>query len=95
MIFLSEFTLNNLLPTQLVDKILLHGIQIGASDVHIEPLNDSSLRVRMRIDGTLYDVCNLPSNVAQQIIGRIKVLASIDVAQKRVPQDGAFVFFLP
>ncbi|MBT3828096.1 type II/IV secretion system protein [bacterium] len=95
MIFLSEFTLNNLLPTQLVDKILLHGIQIGASDVHIEPLNDSSLRVRMRIDGTLYDVCNLPSNVAQQIIGRIKVLASIDVAQKRVPQDGAFVFSCP
>ncbi len=71
----------------LVDFLLINGIERGSSDLHIEPQRDS-VRVRMRIDGLLREVLTLPPWAQQSLVGRIKVLARMDVAERRRPQDG-------
>ncbi|MFH1644639.1 MAG: GspE/PulE family protein [bacterium] len=75
------------LVIDLVDDILWSAIKIGASDIHLEP-NEKNLRVRFRIDGVLYDQNPMDVNKASNIISRLKVLSSLDIAEKRVPQDG-------
>lgn len=75
----------------LVDKLLARAIDRGASDVHLEPMSDK-LRVRFRIDGVLHDQEHIDVSHAAQIISRLKVLASMNIAQKRAPQDGTFTF---
>ncbi|MFH1760338.1 MAG: GspE/PulE family protein [bacterium] len=70
-----------------VDKIIDEAIKAGASDVHIEPQKDV-LQVRNRIDGILMHNINLPLNTHSAITSRIKILASMDIAEKRIPQDG-------
>jgi len=72
---------------QLVDRVLLHASRARASDVHIQPLEDR-LIVRIRIDGVLQNLKELPSSLAAPITSRIKVLGSMDIAEQRVPQDG-------
>jgi len=74
---------------QLVDLILKKAIDNRASDIHIEPTDDS-LWIRQRIDGVLYDMPTPPKHFYYPIISRIKVLANIDIAEKRLPQDGTF-----
>ncbi len=71
----------------LVDFLLINGIERGASDLHIEPQRDK-VRVRMRIDGLLREVLTLPDWAQQSLVGRLKVLARMDVAERRRPQDG-------
>ena len=71
----------------LVDFLLINAIERGASDVHLEPQEDG-IRVRYRIDGLLRETVQLPSWVQSSLIGRIKVIARMDVAEKRRPQDG-------
>lgn len=76
----------------LVDNILIDAININASDIHLEPMA-KKLRVRFRVDGLLYDQepihkTNLETNT---ILSRIKVLSGLDIAQRRVPQDGRFI----
>ncbi|MDR3647060.1 MAG: GspE/PulE family protein [Candidatus Babeliales bacterium] len=73
----------------LVDKIINQAIFLRASDIHLEVM-EKYLRVRYRIDGILYDQNQIRSDLMFQVISRIKVLANIDIAQKRVPQDGKF-----
>ena len=74
---------------EIVEKIILQAIAFEASDVHLESMEDH-LRVRYRIDGILYDQNIISSKLMFQIISRIKVLSNIDIAQKRIPQDGKF-----
>jgi type IV pilus assembly protein PilB len=70
-----------------VNKILVDAIRRGASDIHFEPF-ESMYRVRLRMDGMLKAVANPPMKMANRISSRIKVMAQLDIAEKRVPQDG-------
>jgi type IV pilus assembly protein PilB len=72
---------------KLVHGIILEAIQRRASDIHIEPL-EKRLRVRYRIDGVLIEVENPPKRLQLSIISRLKIMANISIAEKRVPQDG-------
>lgn len=74
---------------QLVDDLIKNAIANRASDVHLESKHDA-LRVRFRIDGLLYDQMPIDRELSLQIIARIKVLAHLDMAQRRIPQDGKF-----
>ena len=73
----------------LVDSLLHKAIEVGASDIHLEPTTES-MRVRYRIDGILYDQEPIDLADSSSVLSRLKVLSSIDIAQKRVPQDGKF-----
>jgi len=73
--------------TQLVNLILLEAVKKNASDIHFEPL-ESRLRVRYRIDGILYEQASPPKHVEESLISRLKVMARMDIAEKRLPQDG-------
>ncbi len=73
--------------TQLVNLILLEAVKKQASDVHFEPY-EMSLRVRYRIDGVLYEQASPPKHLEDSIVSRIKVMARMDIAEKRLPQDG-------
>ena len=70
-----------------VNKILLDAIRTGASDIHIEPY-EKTYRVRFRTDGILHEVTRPPINIAGRIASRVKIMSKIDIAEKRVPQDG-------
>ena len=73
----------------LVDLILHKAIDMGASDIHLEP-NSKNMRLRYRIDGVLYDQEPIGSDLSSSVLSRLKILSSLDIAQKRVPQDGKF-----
>jgi type IV pilus assembly protein PilB len=76
---------------EFVDKLLGHAIAAKASDIHIEVF-EKHLRIRYRIDGILQVVASPPNDAAQQLISRIKVLARMDISERRVPQDGRIRF---
>ena len=67
--------------------MLMSAIQKGASDIHIEPY-EKEFRVRYRIDGILYNVMSPPMKFRDAITSRIKIMAKLDIAEKRLPQDG-------
>ena len=70
-----------------VNKILLDSIKKGTSDIHLEPY-EKNFRIRFRNDGMLHEVASPPSNLANRIIARIKVMSRMDIAERRIPQDG-------
>ncbi|MDD5275800.1 MAG: type IV-A pilus assembly ATPase PilB [Methylovulum sp.] len=70
-----------------VNKVLLDAIKKGVSDIHMEPY-EKNFRIRYRQDGMLYSVASPPSNIATRIISRVKVMSRMDIAERRVPQDG-------
>src|SRR4026207_977338 len=72
---------------KLVNVILMSAIQKGASDIHIEPYG-KELRVRYRIDGVLYNIMQPPMKFRDAITSRIKIMSKLDIAEKRLPQDG-------
>ena len=74
---------------KLLNSLLDRAISTGASDVHIEPF-EGSTRVRMRIDGTIVDYVTLQRSVHQPLIARIKIMANLDIAERRLPQDSHF-----
>ncbi len=74
---------------KIVDTLISHAISQGASDVHIEPLEET-LVVRYRIDGLLHDAMTLPRDTSSGITARIKVLSGLKLDEKRLPQDGRF-----
>lgn len=76
-----------------VNKILLDSIKKGASDIHFEPY-EKSFRIRFRIDGMLHEVTSPPQSLATRIISRIKVMSKLDIAERRVPQDGRIKMLL-
>jgi type IV pilus assembly protein PilB len=71
----------------LVNNIFVEAIKKGASDVHFEPY-ERSFRIRYRIDGILYETMNLPMKFKNPLTSRVKILANMDIAEKRLPQDG-------
>jgi type IV pilus assembly protein PilB len=72
---------------KLVNVLLMSAIQKGASDIHIEPY-EKELRVRYRVDGLLYNIMNPPMKYRDAMTSRIKIMAKLDIAEKRLPQDG-------
>jgi len=76
-----------------VNKILLDAMKKGASDIHMEPY-EKNFRIRFRADGILNQVATPPANIANRIVSRIKVMAKMDIAERRVPQDGRIKMIL-
>lgn len=74
---------------QLVSMLIVQGVKDRASDIHIEP-NEKGLLIRLRVDGILHDIRTLPNTIKSAIISRIKILAKMDIAERRLPQDGRF-----
>ena len=72
---------------KLVDGILIKAINEGVSDIHIEPF-EKLVQVRYRVDGTLYQSMNLPITIKNALTSRIKILSGLNIAERRVPQDG-------
>ncbi|MBA3709614.1 MAG: Flp pilus assembly complex ATPase component TadA, partial [Planctomycetes bacterium] len=72
---------------KLLNLILLTAVKAQASDVHFEPFEDL-FRVRNRIDGVLYEMLPVPKNLAGALVARIKVMSHLDIAERRLPQDG-------
>src|SRR5690606_12242950 len=70
-----------------INKVLVDAIRRGASDIHFEPY-ETEYRVRLRIDGLLKQAAKVPVKLQQRIAARLKVMAQLDIAEKRVPQDG-------
>jgi len=73
--------------TRLINLILLEAMKGRASDIHFEPF-ESRLRIRYRIDGTLYEQASPPKQMELALVSRLKVMAHMDIAEKRLPQDG-------
>ncbi len=73
--------------TRLVNAILLDAVKAGASDVHLEPF-ENRIVVRFRIDGVLYQQTVIPKQLESALISRLKVMSKLDIAEKRLPQDG-------
>ncbi|KJU82386.1 type II secretory pathway, ATPase PulE/Tfp pilus assembly pathway, ATPase PilB [Candidatus Magnetobacterium bavaricum] len=76
---------------RIVDAIIIQAINAGASDIHLEPGNDSTV-IRNREDGTLKEVKRLPKEIHTSIVSRFKIIASLDIAERRMPQDGKIKF---
>ena len=74
---------------RLINGLLQEAIRARASDIHIEPY-EHRLSVRFRIDGTLSEALSLPARLAPALVSRVKVMSRLDIAQKRIPQDGRF-----
>jgi type IV pilus assembly protein PilB len=72
---------------KLTNVLLVDSLKRGASDIHIEPY-EKEFRVRFRIDGILYNVMALPMKLRDPLISRVKIMAKLDIAEKRLPQDG-------
>jgi type IV pilus assembly protein PilB len=72
---------------RLVNVLLVDSLRRGASDIHVEPY-EKELRIRFRIDGVLYDVMRPPLKMRDALISRVKIMAKLDISEKRLPQDG-------
>ena len=72
---------------RLLNSLLSEAVRAGASDVHLEPFEDTVI-VRLRIDGMLKEIASLSAKLAPYLVSRIKVMSRLDIAQKRLPQDG-------
>ncbi len=74
---------------KLVNLIVIRAVKEGASDIHIEP-EEETLKTRLRVDGMLHEIESLPKHLQSAIISRIKIMANLDIAERRIPQDGRF-----
>ena len=86
----SKYEMNkasNAPVTRLVASIINGAIEAKASDIHIEP-QEPDIKVRYRIDGILRDAIEVPANVQREVVSHIKILADMDISEKRAPQDG-------
>lgn len=78
---------------ELVNKIIEDAVNLGASDIHLEPYgNSNDAEVRYRVDGNCIDVLRIPKDNAKSVIARVKVLADLDISERRKPQDGKIKF---
>jgi type IV pilus assembly protein PilB len=74
---------------EMVNQIILKAVTYDASDIHVEPVKDGLL-VRFRVDGILQDSVSIPRSARAAIISRVKIMSKMDIAEKRLPQDGRF-----
>ena len=72
---------------RLVNVLMVDSLRRGASDIHVEPY-EKDFRIRFRIDGVLYDVMHPPLKIRDPLISRLKIMAKLDISEKRLPQDG-------
>jgi general secretion pathway protein E len=72
---------------KLVNLMLFEAVQAGASDIHVQPF-ETRVAVRLRIDGVLFDAFDIPKDMQEEVISRIKILGKMNIAEKRLPQDG-------
>ena len=72
---------------RLVNVLMVDSLRRGASDIHVEPY-EKDFRIRFRIDGVLYDVMHPPMKIRDPLISRLKIMAKLDISEKRLPQDG-------
>ena len=72
---------------QLVHRVIQQAVERGASDIHFEP-QEEEMRVRYRIDGVLQEAATVPSSAIPAVVSRIKILSDLDIAERRIPQDG-------
>jgi type II secretory ATPase GspE/PulE/Tfp pilus assembly ATPase PilB-like protein/DNA-binding response OmpR family regulator len=79
---------------RLVNSIILEAVRLGASDIHIQP-RSKNVVVRLRIDGVLVDKIHIPHNMHQSIVSRIKIMAELDISERRRPQDGRLTVRTP
>ena len=74
---------------RVVNYVLGRAALYGASDIHVEPYEDRT-RVRYRIDGLLFDLLEIPRPLHLAVVSRIKIISRLDIAERRLPQDGSF-----
>ena len=72
---------------KLVNGVLVNAIKVGASDIHVEPF-ETVFRVRFRIDGSMKTIMNLPTKIKNAVVSRLKIMSKLDIAERRLPQDG-------
>jgi type IV pilus assembly protein PilB len=72
---------------QLVHRVIRDAVERGASDIHFEPGEDE-MRIRFRIDGVLQEAATVPSSAVPAVVSRVKILSDLDIAERRIPQDG-------
>ncbi len=84
---LDDLSVDEKPAVQLVNQIITNAVKSGASDIHIEPL-EKTLRVRLRIDGVLHEVLQQPIKLHASVSSRVKVIGGMDIAERRIPQDG-------
>lgn len=77
---------------RLVSRVLHDAKRINASDIHIDPEKNGPTRVRMRVDGVCRDITQVPASHHSAVIARIKIMSNLNIAEKRVPQDGKLAF---
>jgi type II secretory ATPase GspE/PulE/Tfp pilus assembly ATPase PilB-like protein len=78
---------------KLVNKVILDAVQAGASDIHIEPhAGKENVRIRFRRDGALYDYLEMPASFRSALVSRLKIMANLDISERRKPQDGKIDF---
>jgi type IV pilus assembly protein PilB len=78
---------------KLVNYLIYTAVQEGASDIHIEP-DDAALRVRYRVDGRLYAKMTPPAQMLPAVVSRIKIMAGLDISERRIPQDGGITVMI-
>ncbi len=93
---IEDANLDDLLETageapviRIVNSILIEALRKGASDIHIEPM-EKTVRLRNRVDGMLYEIPSPPKNLQNAITSRLKIMSDLDIAERRIPQDGRF-----
>jgi type IV pilus assembly protein PilB len=84
---IDEYSASDAPIIKLVNGILIRAVNEGVSDIHVEPF-EQSLQVRYRLDGALYKSMNLPRTIKGALVSRIKILSGLNIAERRVPQDG-------
>ncbi|MBQ4381250.1 MAG: Flp pilus assembly complex ATPase component TadA [Oscillospiraceae bacterium] len=86
---LGDDSVNSAPTIRLVNSIIERAIMERASDIHMEP-NEGNMRIRMRVDGILHDILTVPRDIQANVTSRIKIMSGMNIAEKRVPQDGRF-----
>ncbi|MGL5857143.1 MAG: ATPase, T2SS/T4P/T4SS family [Angustibacter sp.] len=84
---LSATTTDDAPVVKLVSQVLMDAARLGASDIHLETQRDG-LRIRYRVDGMLRDVMTAPKRISPSVVSRVKIMSGLDIAERRVPQDG-------
>ena len=86
---IGEDSVNSAPAIRLVNSIIERAVTERTSDIHLEPREDE-MRIRMRIDGLLRDILSVPRNIQNSVVSRLKIMSGMNIAEKRVPQDGRF-----
>ncbi len=84
---LDELAADEKPAVQLVNQVITNAVKSGASDIHFEPM-EKTMRVRLRIDGVLHEVLQQPIKLHSSVASRVKVIGGMDIAERRIPQDG-------